>query len=766
MKLQFKSRPYDFNVRKYFTGPEVHTRNSNIDDLIFGADTESADVADDKYEPICFQISGDNSPEILQYLKSDETALQSFLETFDLYYGGYVTDDKKKNCGCWLYFHNLEYDFLQLTKQYPQIIQMIKNTIGLTEDYELFNNGEFTATLKKNGLFRGNAPFFDIKIYHNRNVNYTIRFRDTYSYFPGALSTLGEELKLDECKLERPENIGAIDYRELSPDDIKRIEFELYAKVDAKVVRLVAERIRELHKAANLHKIRVSAPSFAISYLLHNLPENTLLVNGCNDESIMQLILDSYGGGRSGGIFHGALRHCFVLDYKSSYPASMTTLPSFNEKMVYFDYPIEVLKTLTTDDILEICNEYHCFMNIDGEETNAKYPSLIHSYNGKLYPVNGEFENISSSGVEVYAGIKSGDLHIHKINKLVVLIDEPDAFLPFKFFAESAYSDKQNAIKASIEYIAAKLRLNGAYGKLIETLKAAFVSEDDDFIVPYIPELEKDFANTYYSKHVEYLELFDPEVNNIKFIDFMSSTLKEILSSFPADKLEYTCMSNLSLTNRQFGRYAIPAAAALITATSRARLIVAIKLLGALYWDTDSVFCEGDYNEDELNIILLQSKNYLPQFIQSISIGENLGNMDAEVTNCFGYLAGTKRYLLENDVHSKCKERNCKKCKKETNDKFKSCVCKSAIHGMPSADKKYADELIQNLATGHNATYKGKARPLKAKEAKTADMIGKFTSKQYQSLFELDPRLKWTKSKNGWMGEVWDYHQIKTIDKF
>ena len=84
---------------------------------------------------------------------------------------------------------------------------------------------------------------------------------------------------------------------------------------------------------------------------------------------------------------------------------------------------------------------------------------------------------------------------------------------------------------------------------------------------------------------------------------------------------------------------------------------------------------------------------------------------------------------------------------------------------MPTASKKEADQLISKLATGINAKYTGKAKPLKAKEAKNADEIGKFTRKEYESIFRLDDRLTWEKTKGGWIGSIKNYHLIVNDNK-
>lgn len=738
MILTWRGAEYTFKQRAFYTSEESATRNSTIDELIFAFDTESC-VTGERYEPLCFQLSGEQWRETLTYIPHEADALELFLTEFDDQFGLYISELNEKRPKVFLYAHDLAYDWLQLIKNYPILLQIARTGLSPENDFLIYDNGMYTATLKSSGLFVGNAPFFEIEIYHNKQVNYSIAFRDTFSFFPASLDSLGKELNLDEYKRERPENIGNVDYRNLSDSSPEKIEFELYAKVDAKVTRLVGERIRELHKSAGLEKIRVSAPSYAISYLLHSLsdiiPDKTKLLNGTSDPDIMQLVLNSYAGGRTGGIFHGEVNNITVLDIHSSYPASMATLPSFGNDMMYYDIPACELKTMTTDDLIDILNEYHGFINFDGEENDPLYPSVIQAANGKLFPVYGEFENLSSTGVEVYSGIMSGSLTVKKINKLVVLIDQPDAVLPFKIFAEHAYDRKRNSKKGSPEYTSAKLVLNSSYGKLIESRSDMFIDDKNSTILlPFVKTLEKKFAHLYYEKYIEMLK-----TERIDFVNYIGDTLTEIYEGFDEDDLSHTLLGNLSLVEKTFGKYAIPAAAALITGTSRARLVTGMKLLHALYWDTDSIFIQEEFDAEKINEILAESENILPAFIQPLKLGEELGDLDAEIENASGYLAGTKRYYLNNGKDEK-----------------------RALHGMPSSDKREAEELIEKLATGTNATYTGRARPLKAKEAKNADAIGRFTRKEYTSVFELDSRLEWTETENGWSGKVRQFDQLKT----
>jgi len=751
--LNYRNSEIEFKVKSLYIKPEKITRNSTLDFLIFGADTESAQCNDEngkRYEPICSQLSGERLSPALRYFTPLAKGLQEFLEFFDDYAGLDIMNEERKHHACFIYFHNMKYDWGQLIKNYPTLIFMYNTETSPEEDYTIFDNGQFKAILKPHALFKGSAPFFTIVIWYNKEVNYEIKFRDTSSFFPASLDSLGKELQLEIFKEEHPENLGKIDFRKIPDTDPRKIEFEKYALADPLVTRLVAERIRELHIKNNMFKMRVSAPSFAMGILTGNEHEYKLR-SGVNDESIMQLIVNSYCGGRTGGIFHGQVFNCFVLDLHSSYPASMCSLPSFSENMVYYEMTEMEIAELTEIDLFDLLNTYHCFMEISGEETDSKYPCLMY-VEKQLYPVYGKFEHIATTGIEVFVGLKTGTLIISQIHRIIMLLDDEESYKPFREFATGAYERKATSGKGTPEYTAAKLVLNSSYGKLIEKLATQHIDDTNNLFVPYIKGMEQEFAQMYYSKYCEMLDT--GESNFLKYAN-------EMISDFMNDedlqgKLEFGMLSNLGLSKQTFGQYAIPAAAALITATSRARLLVGMKLLKADYWDTDSLFFINGIDIDKANEILKQSAELLPAFIQPLTIGENLGELDVEIENAQGYLAGTKRYYLENPVRMKCPNKTqCKDCPRK-----KECELKSARHGMPATSKNNCGELIQKLATGQNATYTGKPKPLQIKEARTPERIGLFESKEYTSQFKLDERLNWKKVKGGWRGNVIPINEI------
>lgn len=743
MKIQWRGDEYDFFPRDIQIDHDRPNKNSTIYSPICGADTESVDMGD-RYEPQCFQVSTPWGDELL-YLPERAVGLEHFLDFLMMFEDNILLHKHSGamvNRHLLMYFHNLEYDWLQLVKFHPVLLEMAKIGFGPAEPYEIMKMNGRKIILQKSALFVGNAPHFTIRIRKNQDTYFDIHFRDTWSYFPTSLEKASKDLKLPVMKKERADDLGRIDYRQFDPKDPKRIEFEDYSLTDAVATRLLAERIRELHDEQDMTKIRVSGPSFAISSLYHQMEQGDILKTGVWDEAIMQLIFDTYRGGRTGGIVHGRVENISVFDFHSSYPASMVSLPSFGEKTEYI--PIE---DLSPENVLYLINEVpSCFLRIDGIEHDAKYPGLITTKEDKLTPVYGEVKNLATTGIELAVAINSGTFELLKVHEMVVVADlEEDVELPFRKFAETAYQRKAEAEKGSAEYLSAKIELNSAYGKLIESRHETMIgARDGACMLPYAPGMEKPFADYYYQKYLDALgqgKSFFDDFDN--FMDEVYATFEAIYNDErgPSDKdfsavwrddWERIRFGAMSISGRTYGKHVNPAAASLITATSRARLCAVMKALDAIYWDTDSVFVQ-DYDPATAAEKLKEASGWLPKGVLPLTIGEGLGELDLEIHGATGYLAGTKRYYLTDGEN-----------------------VKKAIHGIPALPYEKVEEVIQFLATDPEGaySYESKTKPLKAKEAGSPERIGKFEAGLYEPMFQLDERLDWIQTATGWAGTI------------
>lgn len=727
MEVTWRDSDYDFYPKTIDGGGDNYTRFSNIDGNIYGADTESVQLSD-RYEVQCFTFSSLSKGEQIVYTKEKENVLPVFLEWFLTEY----EDELFKSSHHFIYYHNLEYDWLQLVKNDERLLELAKIGVSPAEDISLFKVGKFRVKMKKNSLFVGSSPHVKLSIGRGRD-KISINIYDTFSFFPSSLARIGKTLGLEVEKMERQEDIGKIDYRTISDSDEEKQYFEKYSKVDALVTRLAGEKIRDLHRVAGMTKIRPSSPSYAIALLYHMMDETQSIVTGIHDKSIMQLILDTYRGGRTGGIYHGQVKNLSVWDFHSSYPASMLSLPSFSKEMIYYRLTEEELQL---DNVLSIIRETgNAFVRISGTETDNKYPSLLTTHNGKLTPIFGEFENHSTTGYEFCVGVQSGGLVDVVVHECVVCIDtEENPFLPFNVFATNAYKRKEASIKDSVEYISAKLALNASYGKLIESRAQTMLGATDakDYL-PYIEGMEKEFGNYYYNAYAKALE------EGQRLSDIYDGLMTELNDSFEDEALEdmeLKMFGDYTISGRIYGRFVTPAAASLITGQSRARLLCAMKALGALYWDTDSVFTTGLSNDPiVINEKLLVTNDWLPTNAVPVRVGEKLGELDCEAMSGDGYLAGVKRYYIT------------------YMDKGEQKV-KKATHGIPALPHHLTEEIIQSLSLGTNYRYESKPRPQKAKESKRSEDIGSFMSSWFESQFNLDNRLDWERLDSGWTGTV------------
>lgn len=747
LSLNFRDNEVLFSPKEIKGGGDKVSKSyrSDIDVNIYGADTESVHYKDANgliYEPQCSTFSDTDGEHIIWH--SPEA--KAFNDLFEFFLKQYAEKEfSNGNKKCIIYYHNLAYDWLQLIKQLGDLLTMSKTGMYKANkyrdldksdpkedrDYFLGKFNQYYIYLRDRALFVGSAPHFTFRICKTEKVFIDVTFLDTFSFFKGSLDSVAKELKLGITKMERQEDLGRIDYRLISDDNERKIEFVKYALLDAKITRLAGEAIREIHKMADMKKFRVSSPSFAVQMLFKQLPEKKTVLNGIDDNKIMQLVLDTYRGGRTGGIVHGRVKDISVLDFASSYPTAMLSIPSFSPSMKYILVAAEMLED--TNGILEeIERNPNCFVRISGEESDTLYPSIIanNKVTKKLTPITGVFHNIATTGYELLCGVKSGTLTIHGFHEVVFLVEsEKNPPFPFRDFARTAYKGKQEAAKGSILYTMWKLVLNGAYGKLIESRKRVIVSvEHEEDLIPYLKGKKEEFSIMFYDEYIRCMR--DGENWDEKYKQLNA----DVLESCPIEELEFCSFSDIDIGGKDFGSYAVPAAASLITGIARARLRALMKCTNALYWDTDSVFIEN-LDLSKVQQQLLVGNKWLTSNVVPLQLGENLGDIDCELENGTGYLAGTKRYYISKDTG-------------KLDDDGKPIIkIKKAIHGLPALPKDEIERMIMYLATDKgNGKYTTKQRPLKAKEAKSNRLIGSFeeTEKQIHALYHRDDRLNWT----------------------
>lgn len=660
--------------------------------------------------------------------------------------------DHKKTL--FVYIHNLGYDVGQLLKWRPDLMAFgragtyqhgkIKSKPirpGRSKnEYYIKRIRAHHVYLKNNALFVGTAPHFTVRCYRSRTDYMDITFLDSGSFFRGKLSKIAEQLKLPVMKQEQQADLGKKDYRLIPDSDPLKKAFVDYAIDDAEVVRLVGEKIADLHREAEFTKIRASAPGFAHSYFTKQLGKlNTVIFSGSLNQKDMSLIMQTYAGGRTGGLHHGLVRNLYVYDFASSYTAAMLSLPSFGPKMKYRRLkPGELSWPNVWQWIKDIP---FCFLRVDGEETDAKYPALITEQGGKLTPVYGKFEGVATTGIEIYCGVMSGSLLITQVHEAVFCFDTEIVESPFRKFANDAYEKKKKAAKDTTEYILAKLLLNAAYGKWIQSTKAQLIGTDAEGFVCYYPKgQESIFAKMYLE---EYALAHEQGRDPLKALEIVMSIAYDVIEEEGLEICRKP-MEQLDLSEKEFASSAIPGAASLVTAIARTRLRALIKCTGAIYWDTDSGFIQH-MPPDKIGPCLEKGTAWLHPALVPLRLGKELGELDLEIENAEGYLAGTKRYYL-------------------TGSKDDVSKIKSAIHGITNMyspnvkDRikcRYSEAVIRALATGKEIRYRTKGSPLKAKGTPDA-LVGMFVNTSVAPKFNLDTRLSWNwdVSKSVFVGSV------------
>lgn len=746
MKLNYRGNDYTFWGRELLPG-----KPGSITNIINAFDTESVRTTK-AWE--CQLISYSHpGGECHKFVDPNEIPL---LILFNIIFSinPRTNAPKKEQPVYYVYAHNLEYDWSQLIKNCPALYELTR-TGQVVKPLTLKLGGYEIKFVR--GVFQGSSPFLSLEI-NKDGTGATLELRDTAGFYKTSLAKLAKTFNIPDKLTSK--DLGQIDFRNVPDTDPDKKLFIDYVERDAYITRMVAEEIRKLHLLFNFNKLKVSGPAFAAAGLVSEVPQDQAIITNKGNKVALQLALDAYRGGRTGGVYHGPVKDMWVYDIHSSYPAAMRSLPSFST----------MTEVITRDDkdgpikhawAMAMLKEYPCtLLRISGEETDPKYPTLVTTLpDGKLCPVYGKFENLATTGPEVLAGIMTGGLTNVTFHQVIIYFDRKGATSPFKNFVDKAYELKANSEKDSPPYTAAKLLLNSGYGKLIESHKGikARLKENVTVFICEPTELEKkskknikhEQAQMYYRMYIDALSKGQPPGAVINHYT------KSMINAGLFKKGEWVPINDLQLNDHEFGFYVTPPAAALVTGIARARLYLGIKYCQALYWDTDSIFTPKHPKEVE-RILAAIPAGALPAGVIPVTFGPGLGEYGIDLPAANGYLSGVKRYHLTH-----------KKYNWPTNDAPQpqepvTEKVKMAIHGMPNMPKEKSLLAIKALATGADFSYKEKPSPIGVKSA-SLDMAGVFLNEeelsQVESKFFLDMRLKW-EGDGPWSGEVIPYLEI------
>lgn len=262
---------------------------------VVGFDSESEDS-----RAFTLQFALPEQPEsdtLIEYVPARKhAALHAFMRAVHLI----ATSRKREYL---FYGYNLAYEFTQLFHDFDDDA---KAAADFTFDY-VIDNAKYRWTVYNNKRHYA--------VILNLSTRVRIRFLDAYAFFSTSLDKAARMLGVGE-KLAAPE------FRRL---DWRKRKFQMYARRDAYITRLLGERIVQMHDEYDVPTC-ISAPHFASSVFRHQfLTDEIALPN----ERLEQHGLYSYHGGKNGYYHDGPtdLRNIRQYDIRSAYPEAMRQLP-------------------------------------------------------------------------------------------------------------------------------------------------------------------------------------------------------------------------------------------------------------------------------------------------------------------------------------------------------------------------------------------------------------------------------------------------------
>lgn len=712
--------------------PRLHerskpTKTQALPDLWIGFDSEAATMADGFPEVQTFQTYNGFDTR-LEYVKTGD----AFRHFWSIVIRS-ITEDKflplsRRLITVPVYCHNWEYDFGMVVKDAPSAWQQqAKMNVFYPGFSDVVKVERSTWNIRvENGHMLGNAPTLTV-VMSRRNVGIRLRLLDTFPFFPKALATVAKDLGLE--KGDRASVIG-VDWRTKQPGEIveavseigetvqvTKKDFEAYARHDPELVWALGKRILHLHEIEGLTTLAVSGAGYSAKVMLRNL--SAPFTGGHGGKSAVQIALDAFHGGRSGRLAHGRVSGISVYDFRSSYPSIQTRLPALHsESMLVYR-----LKDLPVSEFMELVKRHHGFARVSGYEHDARYPSLLSANEqGSIRPVVGAFANIPATAAEIHIGAVFGGLELTHINEAVfyAAIEGHEEERPFREFIERAWNRKNSFKKGDIEYDAAKIQANSGYGKMIEHRGSKMLVTDEIQIPLRKPgeEGEAEARNFFLQYHP----------------DYWHEALDEWLEG-TGTVIGYTFLRQLLNTKPEFGYYATPQYATWITGHAHARLVLMMRLFESVKWDTDST--ATFLPEEEVKRRIEDFPTWkLPTYIQPLSIGDGLGELDMEGRNMAGVILGNKRYYLEGEVRK--------------GDTWVPGF-KEGHHGLPGIKKDDIKGVL--FAEARNAEtleveYTPKAKPIKVRGARDWREVGTFVvgsrnSTKYKPKFLADAKQDW-----------------------
>lgn len=697
-------------------------------DLVYGIDTESFHSTQlNRLHTNMVGVSGADL-DILQEPKLNESPFRYMVDPIFEKHAEVMkgelrpsnTEMRKDDDGKWqggrakiptvlLAFYNLEYDFQRLFNEDSQVFNLARvNVEGIKcmEDGYEIENVHLVLT--------GSAPHFTW-ILRKDNKILKIYAIDLWGYLKMGLGASAKALGVVE-KLEVDKEYFHIPLEQLTKEQLD--ELRTYAIRDPKTTRGLYLAL--LHFLTSFSEDVVttkgilppSAPSAAARIAFSKMEKEMIQQP---PKFAQQMALEAYNGGLVFCRATGEFDNILVGDRNSAYPTMMTLLP--NPERVRF-----IVKYKSTPDEL-IGKLGFCRATFDIESEYIPFITSNDDESGRANHAQGHYEYHTLSIYELMAGHLCGTMKNITIHEAVYLKYDETAvnngiFYDFvKYFHEVKNANE----KGSALYMLAKLLMNALYGKLIEMRNPESLIIPDFIRNLRIPtgiksKIERD-------KNYRY-RFYNSILNN-------GEGLEEILNEYtPTDWDGWTrleeCVTDFTLSA---GTYFFPFYASLITAGQRAWMSVYTYFTNAILADTDSAFTS--LSESEFLSALQKADDITTKIgVGRCQVGKDLGDIDIELQNGHGHIAGIKQYSLQ-DVGGENKP-------------------KIAHHTILPPNKLKEGEtlndfftsIIKDLSLGNSVTYETKAKPVRIRTALMRGYdFGKFESQTRTITPKADPRL-------------------------
>ncbi len=431
-----------------------------------------------------------------------------------------------------------------------------------------------------------------------------------------------------------------------------------------------------------------------------------------------QLALDAYHGGYVAMLRRGYVEGITVSDLHSAYPSAMMLLPD-PCRMECAMLPPSIWTSIPNG-----VKKHNCMGFVRASFTikeDVLFPSI--SMNNKKHTLHqtGHYEKFAISLNELSALFDLGQIARADIHEGFMIIGSSSTSFLRKF-VEYFYEIKEGAEKDDPVYLVAKLLMNSLYGKLIEVhepnLPAVQHNPDLYEWIVFDPkpnkETKKQFqkaSQIYVTDGMEGLYNFS-RMNKMAYIQYSGNdhiTLDEMknkvrVKDILVDQQSYT------------GAYFLPIHASLITAMTRAKLVIMLNCFDAIGGDTDSMVNYMKPKTPEWIAAEEKANQYsLNAGCGSVKDDAGLLGYGVEMVGGKGYVAGIKQYTLQAEGYKPKLAHHAITDPPDSNWEIEDG--KNEGEKRSKARKTFCRDAVKLLATGNLVTYTTRSKPRRLRES-------------------------------------------------